>query len=260
MPVGEVSRRQLLLGTSGVASAARGGTPPLHSVQTLSVGNTLVQLQQRVFGRGGLTWLNLHENEATSVAAARQLLQLEPGRLVALVSRGERLLRFEAGGQACAVDPNRIFSDRGMVESLSLYGANNAQAQIAVRALRQAVLALLPTAVARPVVALHNNSGGSFSIRNYQPGQRWAADAVAVKRVPAQPETDFFLVTERALFDALVAEGFSVVLQASNAVDDGSLSVWAQRQGRAYINVEARHGRLAEQLRMLQTVQRRFGN
>jgi hypothetical protein len=227
--------------------------------QTLSLGSKRVTMVQQVFGSAGLTWLNLHENEATSVAAARQLLQHAPGRLLTLVSRGERLLRFEAGGRACAVDPNRIFSDTGLAASLALHGADNSQARGAVRALRQAVLALLAADAAQPMVALHNNGGGGFSVHNYRPGQRWASDAASVHLAPAQPATDFFLVTRRALFDTLVADGFSVVLQAATAFDDGSLSVWAQRQGRAYINVEAGHGRQAAQLVMLQAVQRRFG-
>jgi hypothetical protein len=43
-----------------------------------------------------------------------------------------------------------------------------------------------------------------------------------------------------------------VVLQSANAIDDGSLSIYCQKNKLPYINIEAQHGQKAEQIKMLQ--------
>ena len=74
--------------------------------------------------------------------------------------------------------------------------------------------------------------------------------ALCVVATPLRAEMDF--VTDRALYDALVGEGFNAVLQDNDAAtDDGSLSVWAAREGVPYVNVEAQHGHRAEQAAMI---------
>lgn len=154
-------------------------------------------------GHPGLRYVNLHENEQTSVAAARALLQHQPGTLIELRASG-------ASPAAHAAD--------------------------------------------HPVVALHNNGAGRYSVQAYAVGGAHAADAQAVAINPAWSPQDFLLVTTRGLFDGLDAHGFNVVLQSEQPVDDGSLAVWFQSQGRAYVNVEALYGHVQEQQRMLAAV------
>ncbi len=109
--------------------------------------------------------------------------------------------------------------------------------------------AAVPPAV---VLTLHNNTEGGYSARSYEPGAEYASDAAAVTVHAGTDPDDFFFVTDRALYDALVAEGFNAVLQDNDAAtDDGSLSVWAAREGVPYVNVEAQHGHRAEQARMI---------
>jgi hypothetical protein len=67
--------------------------------------------------------------------------------------------------------------------------------------------------------------------------------------------SDFFVATEPWIFDFLRGRRFSAVLQAGAPSDDGSLSVYCARQRIPYINVEARFGHLAEQVRMLEALQ-----
>lgn len=222
------------------------------------LGATKVRLRTRESRPGGLTYLNLHENEQTSVQAARELLQANPGRLVELRAAGERLVSFRIGLAAHTLDPNRIFTDTGLAATLHTLGPDSPAARRAATRLREAVLAALPAPGPGPIVALHNNSGRDYSIENYAAGAKRAGDAAARHVGDAASPHDFFIVTEQRLFKPLAADGFNVVLQSPGCEDDGSLSVWAQRAGRAYVNVEALDGHLAEQQRMLDAVHRHF--
>ena len=66
---------------------------------------------------------------------------------------------------------------------------------------------------------------------------------------------NFVFTTDPALFSFLLNKGMSAVLQYNEAAsDDGSLSVLLGKKGRTYVNVEAQHDHLDEQLRLLQAV------
>ena len=246
------------------------------ATSTVMLGDTPIQLLRQLGlpssdAGSGLRLINLHENEATSVQAASAALAARSGELIALHGQGRRLVRFYIGWRPHAFDPNRIFTDAGLDRTLSRHGSSTPAARAAVRGLRDAVLGLLapsespehvpeaapvqPAACPEaPVVALHNTRASSYSIASYQPGAALAGDAQ--RWVCPQPNhsNDFFLVTDGDWFDALAAHGFNVVLQAMQATDDGSLSVWFAQQGRPYINVEAGFDRLDAQTRMLEAV------
>lgn len=204
--------------------------------------------------RPGLRYLNLHENEQTSVEAATALLQHRPGTLIELRAGGGRLITFRAGWRPHAFDPNRIFTDAGLRATLRRHGSDTPLARVAVQGLRDALLALLADPPDAPVVALHNNGAGRYSVQAYEPGGAHARDAQAVAVNPLLSPQDFFVVTRRSLFDGLRARGFNVVLQSEHPTDDGSLALWFQQRGRSYVNVEALHGHAREQQRMLAAV------
>ena len=237
---------------------APGRLPPGAQVQQLSLGNTSLAVVSSPGSRPGLCFINLHENEQTAVQAARGVLAERGGTLVELRARGRRLLAFRRGWRWCALDPNRIFSANGLEATLRQHGCTAAAMGATVQPLRDALLAALPTDPETPIVALHNNQGGSYSVLQYVQGGAHAADAAAVALPNPDTPQDFFVVTRTAHFDWLVQRGYNTVLQASAgagaAADDGSLSLWALRQGRAYVNVEALNGRLAEQRTMLLAV------
>ena len=220
----------------------------------LRLGRTPIALQVRQCGQGGLRYLNLHENEQTAVQAAAALLRQRPGMLIELCSRGRRVVSFRDGLRPLAFDPNRIFTDAGIEQTLRRHASLTPAARQALRALRDRVLALLDGPPEQPVVALHNNRGGRYSILQYRPGGDHAADARALAIHPDQAPPDFFVVTREHLFERLRDQGFNVVLQSDQPTDDGSLSVWFARQRRAYVNVEAQHGHLAQQGQMLAAV------
>lgn len=209
-------------------------------------------------GRGegrGVVLLNVHDDENTAVEAGRAVLARRGGRLVELRHTGARTLalrRPPPDTARSAVDPNRMFTDAGAERSLRALGRFDPAVLRGVRAFADTLLARAGLDTARVVVALHNNTEANYSVRSYMRGGEYAADAALVFRNPRMDDDDFFYVTDRAVFDALRRRAFNVVLQDNRRVtDDGSLSVLAALRGQRYVNVEAQHGHLAQQTRML---------
>ncbi|MEM1116427.1 MAG: hypothetical protein AAF845_20090 [Bacteroidota bacterium] len=224
----------------------------------LVAGETPVALVIRTFGDSGadrVNFLNVHDNESTSVEAALDVARERGGRVVEMVHTGERHLRFEVGGETYEADPNRMFTDAGRGRTLARESRDTEAARTALAAFAEAVLDVYSRAPTAVVVALHNNTDENYSAASYLPGAVYESDAEAVTVHDGTDPDDFFFVTDRGLYDALVAEGFNAVLQDNEAAtDDGSLSVWAAREGVPYVNVEAQHGHRAEQARMIEAL------
>jgi len=257
-----MNRRRLLLQNT-LATLLAGWLRPARAkapdwVIDVPLGRDQVQLEVRHYGHdgreGGLRYLSLHENEHTAVEAAERVLQKHGGTLIELRGQGRRQVVFHDGERALAFDPNRIFTDAGAEATLRRNDSLTDEGVQAVRALRAAVLALLDGRPDEPVVALHNNAGKGYTFDNYAPGAALAGDVEALSAQPQRPRDAFFLVTRMALFEALRAARFNVVLQSDHAEDDGSLSIYFQQQRRAYVNVEAGFGALREQAEMLDAV------
>jgi hypothetical protein len=228
---------------------------PSSEVLRVGLCDTQISLEVRRFGTGGYTYVNLHENERTSICAALAVLGRRPGRLIELKAAGRRYVAFRDAWRPYVFDPNRIFTDAGAEQTLDRYASLTPVSRAAVAKLRDTVLELLENVPKdEPVIALHNNAGGMYSILEYGPGGAHSGNAAELAVCCESRPEDFFLVTDSTWFARLKALRFNVVLQSPQAPDDGSLSIWFQRSGRAYINVEAKHDRLDEQTRMLLAV------
>jgi hypothetical protein len=148
-----------------------------------------------------------------------------------------------------------VFTDAGRARTLTALSRNTPEARAALEALADSVLAVYAETDPAVVVTLHNNTDARYSARSYAAGGDYAADAEAVMIHDGSDPDDFFFVTDRALYDALVARGFNAVLQDNAAAtDDGSLSVWAAQNGRPYVNVEAQHGHRGVQEEMIRAL------
>ena len=200
----------------------------------------------------GTTYVSVHENEQTAVAACRKVMRQRGGRLIELKAQGHRLVRFTLNKTVYTFDPNRIFTDIGIRKTLALYGDYSKPAHAAVAELRETLLAAIRKNLRPPIIALHNNSDGALSVKSYAPGGPLNHEASRVAINPKADADNFFLVTEPKAYDWLQQAGFNVVLQSPNPTDDGSMSVFCQQNGIAYVNVEAEFGQLAEQIHMLE--------
>jgi hypothetical protein len=252
------SSRDIVAILLALAAGACAPKPMLEVSVPQPLGESWVTTALYRAGHGDhLFFFNMHENEATSVQAGLELIRRRGGRLLMLRQNGERLLRFDLDGETFTVDPNRIFTDHGASQTLARYSRDGAEARSSIRAFAENLITDYGLDTVSLVVTLHNNTDGEYSAAGYLPGGTYAADAARVHMVPGQDPDDFFFVTEDSWFEHFAAAHFNVVLQDNTRVtDDGSLSVLAARRGIPYINVEAQHGHLKQQRRMLQALER----
>lgn len=224
-----------------------------YSEKAYQVGSQSVIVAN--FSKGqGLTFINLHDDENTSVDAAIDVIDRFGGKLIQLKHTGERNLEFRIGRTKYEVDPNRMFTDRGTKESFQKFGRYSDESMKAVRTFADNLVATLDTDV---IFTLHNNTEDNYSAASYL--DEYKRDAAEVFIKPGSDPDDFFFVTERLFFDALKVRGFNVVLQNNETMtDDGSLSVLAARRNIPYINIEAQHGHVKEQIRMLEVIYELF--
>jgi hypothetical protein len=230
------------------------------SEKTYMIGDREVAVLEHACGDSGLTVFNMHDDENTAVEASLEVIRRRGGRLIELRHTGERLISFRLGTESYRVDPNRIFTDYGLRKTLENYSTYSHPAFDEVQSFASALLADFGLDDTGLIVTAHNNGKGEYSAESYLAGAAYEADASRVFIVNGSDPDDFFFVTGLPAFEKLKEAGFNVVLQNNQTVtDDGSLSVLAGRKGIPYINCEAEKGHLEEQIRMLETVVRLFG-
>lgn len=203
-----------------------------------------------------------HENENVVNDYVIQQVIEQNGLFVILRQDGKRLIRFDIEPFEVEIDPNRIFTESGRRKNIIKHNPTlRTNTYVFHRAMRlSAALAKLivsnlgGTGSSRSWLAIHNNTQGysgdnkqgmgNISILQYQ--QKLADGAAFIMAVSQKngDEDDLFFVTEQQDFHALQQSGWNAVLQHPQVVtdpaeDDGSLSVYAQKLGIRYINIEA---------------------
>ena len=245
----------------GLPDFSRLTTPPPAAdsvavrAHAVPLGDATVEVVVHERPGGRLDALVLHDDENAGVEAALEVIAAEGGRLVELRHTGARNVEARVGGRAMTADPNRIFTAAGRARTLRSLSAFSEAADAALAALADSLRAVYTASAPAVVVTLHNNTDARYAATSYGPGGDYEADAAAVTVHRGVDADDFFFVTDRAIYDALVARGFNAVLQDNAAAtDDGSLSVWAAQNARPYVNVEAQHGHVEEQARMIRAL------
>ncbi len=209
----------------------------------INVGDARVIIQQQKNG-DGKAFVHLHQSEKTALKAARTIVQQDGGFLITLIHSGNRNIVFTLNKKQYEFDPNRIFTDAGIKKTLSEFSEYTPQAAAEVKKLADKIKVLLPKG---KIIAVHNNE--TYSMLNYYPGHDLATEAHSMHVNKDHFYRNFFLVTQQQDFIRLKKYNFNSILQADNAMDDGSLSVFLAN--RAYINVEAGYDELAMQIKML---------
>ena len=209
--------------------------------------------------------VHLHGDEQNAFHTAQDLHGRFCSNFVHLTyaSSPERLIHVDSGSgsgrKTCNADPNRIFNDKGIDNSLARWnsgracrnsgsGAKTELQDFRDNELMPAINACRAGAndTHLPIVAFHNNTNGALSINSYSAGnsESGAAETDAARLgsranphiQTGQDPDNFLLVTQLADFDALSASR-NVVLQSTIPSNDGSLSVIMA--GDRYINIES---------------------
>lgn len=197
-----------------------------------------------------LLLVNLHDDENSSVDAAKAYVSASNGIFVELKHSGQRLINFKLSDKSYTFDPNRIFTKLGITKTLKKYGNTSLAAESEVDGFAQKILAII--AGKKTVIAVHNNTNDEYSILSYKAGGEYQSDASDIFINPGNDVDDFFYLTEASDFEFLKSKGLNVVLQNNRSVtDDGSLSVYCGQKNIKYINIEAEHGHKDGQLSML---------
>jgi len=206
------------------------------------LGSKTLQLKVTRYGSTpGPLFISLHDNEHTSVEAARKFLSQSHGTLIEIENEGERNISFRYEGRPYSFDPNCLFSAEGIRRHL--VKNNSLQEGVAgeMERLGRRILDLIPGDAAF-IIALHNNSDGDFGILSYRNGNELAAEAAAVYINPAEDTDNFFLTTSELIFREIKKEKLNIVLQDNtHCTEDGSLSVYAGKNHLPYVNLETEH-------------------
>lgn len=193
-------------------------------------------------------YLHVHGNETTARDVLAEHMKSHKG--TAFLVRSDR--RMVPLG-ALAIDPNRMFSDKGARANLQRFNRWPAEAyvQSALLLLEKDRHKFLDKILPTPgglLIVLHNNGPG-YSVNDELDG----ADA---QSLPDKEHPDeFMLTTQREDFDLLKRSPFNVVLQTQAEPDDGSLSRRCARMGVRYVNIEAALGQFERQKEMLNWIE-----
>lgn len=92
----------------------------LHTekVRTFTLGDSTVQLIVHRSAKSGFLYYNMHDDENTSVDAARDIVKQYGGELYELVHTGRRFVGFNYDSAYYLIDPNRIYTDAGVWREL----------------------------------------------------------------------------------------------------------------------------------------------
>lgn len=224
------------------------------------MGDSLVSIvHENRESDSNILFINVHENEATSINALRFFDLGICYEFVWLQHNATRRVYFNHKEEIFSVDPNRIFSHEGIVETLTYdkvpgcFSTPNRKAERMAKSLAHEILKYVHDA--EWIISLHNNTPDNYSIKSYLPEGDEALNTKEVFINEEMDADDFIYTTDEKLFMALKQKNINVILQDNvNCVNDGSLSVYCGLKGIPYANVEAEDGHVEEQMRLIAAV------
>lgn len=197
--------------------------------------------------------INLHDNETTSVQAAKAILEESGGTLIKIDNNHQRVIRFKFKGVYYSFDPNRMFSSAGIEQTLHDNNRRmNKEAAAEIEKFAQQLIELFPDSTSC-IIALHNNTEEAYSIKSYLPGHERELDAKEVYADSLQDVDDIILTTDSLLFRKMADNHYNSIWQDNEkAKKDGSLSIYCGERKKRYINIETQHGKVEQYMEMLQ--------
>lgn len=227
-------------------------------IERLDCGTATITLDTRCADDlPGIRFVQLHENEQTATQVAYSMLaKYNRGCFVTWQCYGDRYINFKIDTVIYKFDPNRIFTAQGRRETLTANGEYSEEADSIVAGIAAIFLANYIDSQ-RLVIALHNNTdNGGLTINSYRKHGDYAADAKKVHVNKSRDQDDFFLTTDEHIYKYIKKRGYNILLQDNKHVtDDGSLSVYASQHNIPYLNIEAEHGHLQQQIDMTDLAQ-----
>lgn len=196
-------------------------------------------------------YISVHEDEKTGIEALRVFSQRHEINYFFLKHNGERRIGCWNKSDTSSVDPNRIYSEKGVKATLEDGGKYTIKLSHGADNLADGVLKSIDTALW--IIAVHNNTPDNYSILSYLPkGSEYDNMKKVFVNYNSDPD-DFVYTTDQGLYEFLRNNHISVILQDNDQfIDDGSLSVYCGQHNRAYANIETEHGHILEQIDLLE--------
>ena len=250
-------------------------------VKTIPLGDDTVYLKVYTKPGKNIVYAHVHENEEASLYAGMEVLKKYGGKLFTLshsVDTVNRNVTFDYNNTTYQFDPNRIYTvnDTVLQKNIKIInGEGTVDAKVKKDVRNLANIIWQETKDAKLIVALHNNKNTpatfktlwyfinifepeSYNITSYVKKSEFSSDSnKSCDEIYINPKlnnSEFFIVTEKRDFDLFLQKQYSVVLQNAEPVDDGSMSVFAVKNSRRYINSEAKMGKIMEQSEMLELI------
>ena len=219
------------------------------------LAGNIVPIKIQQYGeKTDIVFINLHDDEITSVNAAKRVLEEYGGLLIEIENNAQRNIHFKLDRYFYNVDPNRIFSQEGIKKSLEQLGKTSSKAVDEVEKLGQRIIQLIP-GEAKCIIALHNNTPDFFSATEYAPGNKRSVDCKKIYINAEQDTDDFFLTTDHSLYEKLADKGYNTILQDNKyCTEDGSLSVYCGKRNIRYVNCETEHGKAEQYYAMMRAL------
>lgn len=219
------------------------------------LAENIVPIKIQQYGeRSDMVFISLHDDELTSVDAAKRILEAHGGVLIGIENKAQRNVSFRLGQYFYKFDPNRMFSKAGIKKSLEQTGKTSVRAIDEVEKFGRRIIELIPGET-KCIIALHNNTPGLFSVTEYAAGNKRSIDSKKVYINAEEDTDDFFLTTDNHLYEKLADIGFNTILQDNkNCTEDGSLSVYCGKKNIRYVNCETEHGKSGQYYDMIKSL------
>ena len=230
------------------------GTETESTVHTYLLGEEKVWVH--IYQRPGIdmTLINLHDNENSAAKAGLEFIRKHGGRLIEVKHGRGREVVVRLDGKLNRFDPNRMFSNRGLKESLRYFHNNTREIFNHAITFRDSLLHLMAIENNKIIVSVHNNTPDKMTIHDFLPGELYGNDIEKVFINPSQDHDDFFVVANEEIYSALKRRDYNVALHTKKPSDRGMLINYCSTLGAICITVEAEHGKVVKQVEMLEVL------
>jgi hypothetical protein len=224
------------------------------SEKTIVLGDSTVVLKHnKVNSKSNILFLNIHEDEHTSIEAVEEFSKTTPTNFAYLVHNKTRRVHFNCGKLKYSVDPNRIYTAKGRKATIEPKQRFKFKPNRIAKKIAYEIINLVNQYGI--IVTMHNNTDVNYSIKSYLPGNDESGNTADVFVTENWDADDFVYTTHKSYFDYLKANDVNVILQDNtDFVNDGSLSVYCGIKGVPYLNIEAQKGHLKEQIELVKIV------
>lgn len=224
----------------------------MNAVITLG-DKTLEVCERNQQSTSDFVFLNVHQDEVTSIQALHHFDTLDNFAYFYLKHDETRRITFSIKNKKYSIDPNRIYTKKGIRRTLKDDTGKSRKAVKSVQKFSKEIIdRILPFVT---VVAVHNNTDINYSIKSYLPGGDEAQNTKKIHVTNQMDADDFIYTTDENFFEKFKARDINVILQDNEGyVNDGSLSVYCGKNGVPYINIETQKGHLKQQIELIEIV------